>query len=203
MIKYSLLLFIIISASCNSELTKCEQIQEWKIENYKIIKSKCLGPAGPPYYPLGIYKGTKFFGDIGFQKDDCTITFQATSDLYSIFDICKNQLTEIKPDKKLIELSTVDSIQIFSKDLNQNKRLSQDLVDKFIKDWNKSKPSDYRDKPVDSVFYPSYQYRLTVYSKSATTEFLGLNFLVSNKTKWTYYIDDSEDVDYFTKLWAK
>ena len=184
-------------------MTKCEDVQEWKIENYKIVESRCLGYAGPPYYPLAVYDGGKSLGNTGFRKDDCTITFQATDDLYIIFDICKSKLTEIKPDKKQIDIATVDSVIIFSNELHQSKLLDRKKVEKFIKDWNKSRTSDFRDKPVDSVFYPTFQYKFTVYTTNGQKEFLGANYLISNRTKWTFYINDDKDIEYFNKLWSK
>ena len=197
------LLFLIAFSSCNLELTKCEEIKNWKIGDYKIVKSKCLGPAGPHYYPLSLYKDNKFLGENGFQKDTCTTTFQADNDLYLIFDICQNTVVEIKPQKKQIDLTSVDSVQIYSNTLNQTKLLAKSQLQKFIKDWNNSKVSDYRSGHIDSVFYPTFQYKLIVYSGTNTKEFLGGNYLISDRTNWTYYINGKEDINYFNKLWDK
>jgi hypothetical protein len=200
---YYLISFVTVFCSCNLGLTKCEDVQEWTIENYRIVESRCLGPAGPPYYPLSVFKGSKSLGTTAFQKNSCTITFQAKSDQYLFFDICNNKLTELKPDKKQIDIALVDSIKMFSNQLNENKLLSKKSSEKFIKDWNNSKTSDYRDKPIDSVFYPTYQYKLTVYTKKGLREFLGANYLISDRTQWTFYINADEDIEYFNKLWTR
>ena len=169
-------------------MTKCKDIQEWKIEDYRIVKSNCLGPVGPTYYPLTVYKNKNHLGDNGYQKDSCTITIQPENDLYLIFNICDNSLSQIKPDKREIEINNVDSIAMFSKEMRISKYLTKSQIGKFIKDWNNSKTSDYRDKNLDSIFFPTYQYKLTVHMKNEKREFLCFNFLINDRTKWTYYI---------------
>jgi hypothetical protein len=109
-------------------------------------------------------------GESGFQKDSCIITFPAKNDLYLLFNICQKSLNEIRPEKRGIKLSTVDSIQIYSNSLNQTKLLTKDQVEKFIGNWNKSKVCDYRDKHIDSIFFPTFQYQLTVFSKGGKRE---------------------------------
>ncbi len=200
---YYILFLATLFSSCNLGLTKCEDVQEWKINGYKIVKSKCLGPVGLHYYPLSLYKDKTFLGENGFQKDSCTITFQPGNSSYLIFNICDNSLSQIKPDKKEIDLKTVDSVQMFSNIFKQTKLLSLKQIETFIKDWNKSKVSDYRSGNVDSVFYPTIEYRLTVWADTNKSEFLCRNYLLSNRTNWTYYINQKEDTSYFDKIWNK
>lgn len=200
---YYVIFLLTILCSCNLGLTKCEDVQEWKIGDYRIVKSNCLGPVGPHYYPLSVYKDKKHLGDNGYQKDSCTITIQPDNDLYLIFNICDNSFSELNPDKKEIDINGVDSMIIFSNQLKESKALSKKQIVSFVKDWNKSKPSDYRDKNLDSIFFPTYQYKLTVYLKNHKREFLCFNFLINDRTKWTYYISKDEDTNYFNKLWTK
>jgi hypothetical protein len=196
-------LLVTILFSCNLNLTECEEIQDWKISNYRIVKRDCLGPAGPHYYPLSLYQGDKFISEKGFQKDSCAINFQARNDLYVIFDICKNTVIENRPEKTQIDADTVDSIRMYSNDQDTTKLLTTKQAKKFITDWNKSKASDYRDKDLDSVFYPSYQYRLTVYIKGTKKEFVTFNDLINDRTHWAYIIAGREDLKYFQRLWDK
>ena len=198
-----LLFFLSLFYSCNLGLTKCEEMESWEIEGYKIIKSKCLGPAGPHYYPISVYKDNKFLGENGIPKDSCITAFQARNDLYIFFNVCEKSLKEIRPEKKEIKLSTVDSIQIYSNGLNETKFLTKEQVEKFIGDWNKSKVSDYRNNHIDSIFFPTFQYKFTVFSRGGKREFLGANYLISGRTHWTYYITDDEDTKYFYKLWRE
>jgi hypothetical protein len=200
---YYFTIFLTIFCSCNLDLTKCEDVQEWKIGEYRIVKSDCLGPAGPNYYPLTVYKNKKYLGDNGYQKDSCTITIQPDNDLYLVFNICDNSFSEIKPAKKEIDINNVDSITMFSNQLKESKFLSKKQIENFVNDWNKSKPSDYRDKKLDSIFFPTYQYKLTVHLRNDKREFLCFNYLINDRTKWTYYISKNEDTDYFNKLWTK
>ncbi len=202
LITYCILFSLIIFNSCNLGLTKCKDIDTLEISYYKIIKSECLGPAGPHFYPLSIYQSGKLLGSNAHQKDPCTITFQPKNDSYLIFNICQKDLIEIKPDKKQISLDDVDSVQIFSNKLKQTKSLTKNQVNKFISDWNNSKASDYRDENIDSIFHPAFQYKLTVYVQGRTTEFLGSNFLVNNRTHWVYYIVHERDTNYFHNLWS-
>jgi hypothetical protein len=198
---YLILLLVIFFCSCNLNLTKCEDVKEWKIGEYKIVKSDCLGPAGPHYYPLSLYKDKTFLGGTGYQDDSCTITFQPRSSNYFIFNICNNSFTEIKPDKKVIDIKSIDSVQIFSNTYKQTKLLSAKQISSFIEDWNTSSVSDYRKGNVDSVFFPTFEYKIIVWSGTGKSEFLCFNHLISNRTHWTYYINQKEDTAYFDKLW--
>ncbi len=133
-IKYFLFISLTILCSCNLGLTKCKQIQEWKIGEFRIVKSDCLGPAGPNYYPFSVYKGKRHLGSNGFQKDSCIITIQPEDDLYMVFNICDNSLSEIKPEKKEIDINEVDSITIFSNQFKQTKPLSAKQIERFVRD---------------------------------------------------------------------
>ncbi len=200
---YCLIISLTILCSCNPGLTKCKQIQEWKIGEFRIVKSDCLGPAGPNYYPFSVYNGKRHLGGNGFQKDSCTITIQPEDDLYMVFNICSNSFSEIKPEKKEIDIKEVDSITMFSNQLKQTKPLSAKQIERFVRDWNNSRASDYRDKHLDSIFFPNYQYKLIVHLRNGQREFLGFNYLINDRTQWTYFISKNEDTNYFNKLWTK
>lgn len=75
----------------NTSLTDCEQIDStYKVGEYKIIKYSCLGPVGPVYYPLDLYKNGNKIASSGFQKDSCIIKFNPNNELYLYLNTCNN-----------------------------------------------------------------------------------------------------------------
>ena len=159
-----------------------------------------MGPGGPPSFRIKLYRGSEFLGQDVY-LDSCVAHSQVSNDLFLLIDTCQKTFTEIRPDKKPIE--AVDSIQIFSTSLQQTKTLSHEQSKIFVEDWNKSTPSDYREEPVDSVFFPNYDYKLTVFTQSGKREFLADYYLISERTHWVYYITGKESPDYFNKLWRQ
>jgi len=201
---YWAFLGVALFSSCKLHLTECKEVDSWDFTPYKIVKSNCLGPFGPRYFPLSVFKNEKFLGENAFQKDSCTITFQAEDDQYLVFNICNKNVEEISPNKQSIDLVDVDSVVMYSKELNKSKLLAKDQIRKFIEDWNNSEVSDYRDKKIDSIFYPSYMYKFTVYSKMSKREFTTGYFLINDMSHWTYYMTkkrDREDTNYFHEIW--
>jgi hypothetical protein len=204
-LRHIVLAIIVFSATgCHNllGLTNCTHTRDLQIGPYTIAEGSCIGPVGPRYQSLSVYKGKKHLGS-GFQKDSCTILADPKDGLHMVFDICKNEVIEMVPAKQEIDLEMVDSVLIFSNELKISKRLSSSKTERFIKDWNRSKVDDYRDEPPDSIFWPNYQYRLEVYTQTGKREFLGFNFLVSDRTHWTYTINKKENLDYFHKLWRE
>jgi len=181
----------------------CEKSESWTIGEYKIQEYKCLGWAGPPYYPLDLFKNNKLIKHGGSRKDSCTIAFSAQNDLYLIFNLCNNQVTELQPNKVLLDLKTLDSILIYSNSERKVKKLDSDKIQKFVTDWNESKIRGYSQEPLDSAFYfyPAYQYKLTVFSKSQRREFYGYNYLILDNSNWKYEMDDFGKLEYFNKYW--
>lgn len=72
---------------------KCEDNRVWKIEGYQIIEKKCIGFAGPYYYPVSLYKDGEEIGQILFTPDStCLVEFVLTPADTLIFDVCENKL---------------------------------------------------------------------------------------------------------------
>jgi hypothetical protein len=70
--------------------TECEQSSSWTINEYKIKEYKCLGWAGPHYYPLELYRDDRKIIEGGHKIDSCTIRFIPANDIYLKFNICDN-----------------------------------------------------------------------------------------------------------------
>ncbi len=73
--------------------TECENLKVWKIENYEIVKRRCLGFAGAPYYPVYLCKNDKELDYLTFTEDStCILKFKPTENDSLIFDICEMKL---------------------------------------------------------------------------------------------------------------
>lgn len=72
---------------------ECNNNRIWKIEGYEIIEMKCLGFAGPPYYPVYLYKNKKKIDELTFIDDTtCRIQFKPKNSDTLTFNLCENQL---------------------------------------------------------------------------------------------------------------
>jgi hypothetical protein len=180
----------------------CEKSSSWTIGQYEIQEYKCLGWAGPHYYQLHLYKDGKEIAENGYKLDSCSIRFNPTNDLYLCLNICNNKVSELRPRKKEIDLQKVDSIIMMSGiDSHKTKKMTKQNAERFIKDWNKSVVSDYREGNIDSLFYPNYQYKIIVFEKGDKKQFTAFNFLVGDDSNWIYYIAEDSDKEYFNRLW--
>jgi hypothetical protein len=179
----------------------CDESKSWTVQEYTIQEYSCLGFAGPKYYPLDLYKNGKEIANNGFRKDSCIIKFNPKNDLYLYLNICDNSIKEIRPEKKQLYIESIDSIQIFSKKLNKTKKLTEKQKNRIVNDWNKSEVLDYREKAYDSIFYPDFSYKIYVYDKQNRTEYITGNYLMSNKTKWTYIMSTKRNTEYFDEIW--
>ena len=182
----------------------CEKSQNWTFKNYTIEEYKCLGWAGPPYYPLYLYKNGKEIMGTGHKLDSCTIRFISQKDLYLKFNICNNQVTELSPQKKLLELNQVDSIIMINIEQNKSKRLEKKDMRQFIQKWNKAPVFDFRDN--ENPFYPNSSYTLKVYVAGNLREFETGNFMIKDEDNWSYnFLEPREEtnVKKFDDMWNK
>jgi hypothetical protein len=183
---------------------ECEINNSWTVKEYEIIEYKCLGWAGPHYFPLDLKKNGKDFASSGYKMDSCNIRFEPNNGLYLILNICNGEITELKPQKKEIELQKVDSIIMISgTEPNKTRKLNRKKSEQFAKDWNKSKVSDYREGNLDSIFYPQYQYKIIVFEKENKRQFTAFNFLIADESNWTYYMTNDSDNEYLNRLWKE
>ena len=186
-------------------MTKCKDIQEWKIDKYRFVKSDCIGYAGPRFYPISVYIGDKR-QDYASQVDSCIFTWQADNESYLTFNVCDSTMQERTPHKISLDINFIDSATMFSNESKQAKRLTTAQTEKFVKDWNNSNTRGYYPhEPFDSAFYifPSYQYRLTVFSKGAERPFYCYNYVILDSSNWKYEMSKTGDLDYFQNYWKK
>jgi len=194
-----------IISSCNGGLSKCEKIQEWNIEKYKIVKSQCPDLVLSHSISYSVYVDNEIKGSAASKLDSCKFNWQADNEQFITFNVCKNKISVIKPNKIFLNQKSIDSISIFSNSNNQAQRFTSEQINIFVNDWNNSKTRGYSTKPFDSAFsfFPSYQYKLTIFSKGQEKTFYGYNFLILDSSNWKYEMSKPNNIDYFHKYWKK
>lgn len=205
-ITYHLIFLLTYLASCNSRLTECKDVQEWTIDKYRFVKSDCIGPVGPRYYPITVYIAEKRQLGNASHPDSCVFTWQADNESYLNFNVRDNSIKEHKPNKLLLDTKSIDSITILSNEFQLTQRLTNKDVEKFVKDWNNSKTRGYYpDEPFDSAFsvFPAYQYRVTVFSNGQERLFYAYNYLILDSSSWKYEMSKTGDLKYIHNYWKK
>jgi hypothetical protein len=187
---------------CNDTSKQCEVVQEWEVNEYKIIKSRCPDLVLAHYYTYDIYLNDQRIGNVK-QIDSCIFTWQASSDSYLTLNVCENTINKIKPTKKPLTFNSIDSMTIFSNEYNKVKRLTNRQIETFVNDWNSSVVRKYSDISLDSVFsiFPAYQYRLTVFENNTEQQFYGYNYLILDSSKWQYEMSENNNLNYFQSYW--
>ena len=140
---YSTILLLTALCSCNSSSTKCEVVQEWKVKNYKIVKSQCPDLVLAFYYTYTVYIADKSPGAGASQTDSCIFTWQADNEKFLTLNVCDNTIQELNPHKIYLDAKSIDSITIFSNELNKTQQLTSIQIEKLVKDWNNSKTRGY------------------------------------------------------------
>ncbi|MCB9223244.1 MAG: hypothetical protein H6582_03620 [Crocinitomicaceae bacterium] len=190
--------------ACNNEpcpIPKGED-SEWNIEEFTIIKQRLIGPVGPPFDEYSLCLDNQKIGQSG-KFNTCEISFQPENDLYLKFNLCDSTLFRSVPEKKEINPDDLISAKMYSTKENREKSISKEDALELIEDWNNSSPSDYRNKPLDDIFHPNYQYSIIFELHSGVREFRAFNFLINDRTNWVYYISDGSDLEYFDRIWEK
>jgi hypothetical protein len=181
--------------------TNCDKTQKWQVGDYMIQEYSCIGFAGPHFNRLDIFKNNQLIAENIYNSDSCKIDFQQKNDLYIKINVCNNQVLELQPDKLKLLPSTIDSIIIFSKSAGKSKKLTNKQFKELLNDWGQCKVLDYRDKELDSLFYPTYHYKVSFYNKGKPHELLTFNHLIADKSRWVYEISKYPDTLYFKRLW--
>jgi hypothetical protein len=75
---------------------KCETERTWKIEDYEIVEKRCIGFAGPHWYPIYLYQDSKEIDYVNSTIDSCSVKF--TNELGDTleFDLCDEELKRKK-----------------------------------------------------------------------------------------------------------
>lgn len=71
---------------------KCEVTNTWEIENYNIEEKRCIGFAGPPFYPIYLYKKGIEIDYINHKSDSCIVQFTNEKGYTLEFDLCSEKL---------------------------------------------------------------------------------------------------------------
>lgn len=86
------MLLLATFAACSAFRQECKEEKVWEIENYKIIKKRCIGLAGPPFYPVYLYKDNVEIDHKTFQSNSCIMNFNDSDDKIIQFDLCTNEI---------------------------------------------------------------------------------------------------------------
>lgn len=175
----------------------CEKSNNWTIGAYKIQEYKCLGWAGPHYYPADLYKNGKRIDKGKILKDSCYFRFRPEDDLYLKFNICDSSFTEIRANKLQLHIDKISLVSIRNCQTGKTKALGEKAIKKFAEDWNESKISDYRYQ--DPVFYPNKEFEIVVSHKNDEIKFIGCNNLIADESNWVYFMANN-DTTYFDRL---
>jgi hypothetical protein len=184
--------------------TDCELSSSWTISKYKIQEYKCLGWAGPNYYPLDLYRDDKKISEGGYKIDSCTIRFIPANDVYLKFNICYNTLLELRPKKVPLVVSMIDSVIIHRTENDQFKKLEKNQIEEFVRKWNQAPVFDFRDN--EQPFYPKSSYFIFVYADGNVIKFETGTFMIKDSDNWSYnFLEKDEEVGYekFDEMWSK
>ena len=199
---YCIIAVLIVFSSCNESTTKCTYVKEWTINQYRIIESQCPDLVLANFYEYSVFVGSKRIGSAtAFDDESCRITCQADNENYLAFDVCKKSIRKFTANKSYLDIRSIDSIIMFSRELKLTKSLDNQQIVQFVADWNKSRPRKYADESPDSAFYPAYQYKLTVFSGEDQKVLYGYNYLMIDSSKWQYEMSPKGDLNYCNKFW--
>lgn len=71
----------------------CDINRKWEIGEYEIIEKKCIGFAGPHYYPVYLYRDGERIDQLAFIPDStCIIKFKPDTGDTLTFDICTKEM---------------------------------------------------------------------------------------------------------------
>lgn len=75
---------------------ECENKKIWKIEGYEIVEKRCIGFAGPPWYPVYLYYDDTEIDYVNYKKDSCIVKFTNQTGDTLQFDLCDKKMREKK-----------------------------------------------------------------------------------------------------------
>lgn len=74
---------------------KCSIHRKWEIEGYVIVEKRCIGWAGPPYFPVSLYEQGKEV-DQAIMSDPCRFRFATDRGDSLKFNICDMSMERIE-----------------------------------------------------------------------------------------------------------
>lgn len=196
----------------------CETKDIWKIEDYTIQHSRCIGPFGPHYSSFDIYEYKNHISKaFKVNNDSCKLRARVRNDYYLDFNICKETYLILEPDKRKIDFEAIDSISIrpydsvrlvrsgkkypelfydtifiANFDSTITKRLNRKEIRDFAKRWNISKTNGFERLGIN------YDYVLTLYSNDSIRKIKTLNHFLTENELWSF---ESIEDDFYDKLW--
>lgn len=77
--------------------SECDIKNEWRINDYRIVEQRCVGWAGPHYYPIYLFKDKKELARHGIRNDSCFFIFKTMAGDSLIFNTCNASMEIINP----------------------------------------------------------------------------------------------------------
>lgn len=169
------LLTIVLFISCSNKLLIENASQKWEVQEYTIAKFRLIGPVGPAFDDYFVFDGKKQLdGNVYQLKDTCVFRFHAEKLLYKDLNICKNSVKELRPDKRKLDPSDIESIRIrpnehyrieydeyfnnadtiwnIELDTSKYKRLKPEQIVIFTDFWNQGEPAIYSENQINSDY---------------------------------------------------
>ena len=75
--------------------TQCVTQQEWVIDDYRIVEERCIGYAGPYFYPIHLYKDKREIAQHAYKSDSCLVEFTGNDGDTLKFDLCSKTLVKV------------------------------------------------------------------------------------------------------------
>lgn len=164
---------------------KCEKIETTEIGEYKLTKSKCLGWAGPYYYPVDVYKSGKLISASFIQEDSCKQYYSSGKEKILVFDFCNDKIIEKLPIKDSILVLNVDSIRIIKMSSLNDRKLTQEEIIDFSNRWNSAIPDGAT--KMNMEYYPEPKYLIEIFEKNKIRKFKTSHMSIQEKDDfWSY-----------------
>lgn len=172
---------------------KCETTATIVVNEYKIVKSKCIGWAGPPYDHYDLYKNRKELSVSFFNSDFCSIYFSQGEDRLLILDTCDQKFSMQYAYKKELKTEEVDSIIVIRNLDSTQKILNTNEIADFVNRWNRAKPDGPQRIDIEPYIKPKYIVK--VYGNQQIRRFRTSHITVQETTNiWEYsFLDENED----------
>jgi hypothetical protein len=217
---FLLLLTCLQSFGQIGSLVKTDPLKRWQIDEYTVVYSKKLGPAGPQYYEYDIFKNNKYLSYAAYllEGDSCSLLFRERNSYYVTFNLCNKTKSVLSSDKAELDESSIDSITIRPYDsiklkgrntyeapfydtiITKNfdttitKKLTEKQIRKFVERWNTAKVNGYY------RLGKAYDYLVIVYTKNGTRRFRTLNPFITENGAWSY---ETKSSSFFDELWMQ
>lgn len=172
---------------------KCETRHNIFIKEYKIVKSRCIGWAGPPWDRYELYKNRKKVSASFFYTEFGTVYFVQGNDKLLTFDTTQKEFSVQFAQKKEMRIEEIDSIVVIKKDSLGRKKLNKEETTDFANRWNTAKPDGAERIDIERYIKPVYT--IKVYGNAGVRRFMATQMSVQETTSiWVYsFLEDREE----------